>query len=157
MKALRDCWSALSDRERRLVTILLVIVGGMILWLGIWRPVRAGITNGWSRYDAAVDANASVRANLRLLRVRAGKSAHHDAPIGQNVAQSASEVGLTLDRSAAQGEGRLAITIGSARAGAALAWLTGLEAHGVRVETISMIPGATLDTVTVQAVLREVS
>ncbi|HEX7820237.1 MAG TPA: type II secretion system protein GspM [Sphingobium sp.] len=154
MKGLSDWWSGLSGRERRLVAIMLVLAGGVILWVGIWRPVEAGIASGWTRYGAAVDANASVREKLRLLRRLSARSA--GAPIGQSVAQSAAEAGLTLDRSAAQGDGRLAVTIASARAGSALAWLAGLESRGMVVETIGMTPGATLGTVAVQAVLREV-
>ncbi|MCE7797497.1 type II secretion system protein M [Sphingobium sufflavum] len=154
MTALKQWWSGLSGRERRLVTIMLLLVGGLVLWLGVWRPVEAGIASGWARYGAAVDANASVRARLRLIRRASGTGVV--APIGQSVAQTASEAGLTLDRSAAQGAGQMAVTIASARASAALAWLAGLEARGIIVETISMTPGATPGTVAVQAVLREV-
>jgi len=155
MQGLKSWWSALSGRERRLVTLMLLLVGGVLLWLGVWRPVEAGITSAWVRYGASVDANASVRAKVAALKAAPAVSNRGDAAIGQSVAQSASEAGLTLDRSAAQGEGRLAITIGSARAGALLAWLSGLEARGVQVETISMMPGTTPGTVVVQAVLRE--
>lgn len=155
MQGMKAWWTALSGRERRLVTLMLVLVGGVVLWLGIWRPVEAGIASGWARYGASVDANAAVRAKIAALKAAPPAVRRGAAAIGQSVAQSASEAGLTLDRSAAQGEGRLAITIGSARAGALLAWLTGLEARGVQVETISMTPGTTPGTVVVQAVLRE--
>ncbi|MET0239399.1 MAG: type II secretion system protein GspM [Sphingobium sp.] len=155
MKAVRDWWSALSGRERRLLSVMIVLVGGVFLWLGVWRPVEAGMASGWTRYGAAVDTNASVRAKLRTLRMTPANRGGRGAAIGQSVAQSAAEAGLTLDRSAAQGEGRLAVTIGSARAGALLAWLSGLEGQGVQVDTISMTPGATPGTVVVQAVLRE--
>ncbi|MET0360468.1 MAG: type II secretion system protein GspM [Sphingobium sp.] len=152
---MREWWGGLSNRERRLVAIMLVLVGGVFLWLGVWRPVEAGIAGGWTRMGAAVDANAAVRAQLKQL-ARAGKrTSGADAAIGQSVAQSASEAGLTLDRSAEQGEGRMAITVASARGGAALAWLAGLEARGILVETISMTPGTTPGTMAVQAVLRE--
>ncbi|HEX7874013.1 MAG TPA: type II secretion system protein GspM [Sphingobium sp.] len=155
MKAMRDWWTGLSGRERRLVTLMLLLVGGVLLWLGVWRPVEAGIANGWVRYGAAVDANASVRAKLKRLKGKGAVTVRSDVPLAQSVAQTASEAGLTLDRSAAQGTGRLAITIGSARAGSLLAWLSDLEARGVLVETISMTPGTTPGTVVVQAVLRE--
>jgi general secretion pathway protein M len=143
MIGLSSWWTALSGRERRLVTLMLVLVGGTVLWLGVWRPVEAGITSGWVRYGAAVDVNASVRAKIAALKTAPAARPAGDAAIGQSVAQSASEAGL-------------AITIGSARAGPLLAWLSGLEARGVQVETISMTPGNTPGTVVVQAVLREV-
>lgn len=154
MKGLAAWWTGLSGRERRLLTVMLVLFGGVFLWLGVWRPVQDGIASGWARYGAAVDLNASVRGRLAALK-GAPPVQRADVAIGQAVAQSASEAGLTLDRSAAQGDGRLAITIGSARAGALLAWLSGLEGRGIQVETISMTPGTTPGTVVVQAVLRE--
>lgn len=155
MNGMRNWLNALSERERRLVTLMLVIVGGMVLWLGVWRPIEAGIAGGWMRYGRAVDANASVRAKLRLLKKKLPQAGQSGVPMAQSVAQSASDAGLTLDRSAAQGEGRLAITIGSAKAGALLAWLSELEGRGILVDTISMAPGTTPGTVVVQAVLRE--
>lgn len=154
MQGVKNWWSGLSGRERRLVALMLVMVGGTLLWLGVWRPVEAGIASGWVRYGAAVDANASVRGKIAALKATPAIPPR-GAAIAQSVAQSASEAGLTLDRSAAQGEGRLAITIRSARSGPLLAWLSGLEGQGVQVETISMTPGATPGTVVVQGVLRE--
>ncbi|MET0137619.1 MAG: type II secretion system protein GspM, partial [Sphingobium sp.] len=53
---MREWWGGLSNRERRLVAIMLVLVGGVFLWLGVWRPVEAGIAGGWTRMGAAVDA-----------------------------------------------------------------------------------------------------
>jgi general secretion pathway protein M len=155
MSALRAWWAGLSDREQRMLMLMLAMAGGVFLWLGIWRPIRAGIEAGRARYAIALDTNASVRAKLATLNAqpkppKGGSS----GPIDQIVAQSAAETGLTLDRSAAQGQGRIAITIGSARAGALLTWLSGLEARGITVETMSMTPGTTAGTVVVQAVLK---
>jgi general secretion pathway protein M len=154
MSAARTWWSGLSGRERRLVSVMIVLVGAMLFWLGIWRPIHAGIDTGWARYGAALDTNAAVRARLKVLRRLPARSGGAAAELGQSVAQSAAEAGLTLDRSAGQGRGRFSLTIGSARAGALLAWLAGLEARGIMVETISMTPGTTPGTVVAQAVLR---
>jgi len=155
MSGLRAWWAALSAREQRLVVLMLAMACGVLLWLGVWRPVRAGIEFGRARYAVAVDINASVRAKLALLKAQPTQSqGRSSGPVDQIVAQSAAETGLTLDRSAAQGQGRIAITIGSARAGALLAWLAGLEARGIMVETLNMTPGTTAGTVVVQAVLK---
>lgn len=154
MSGLRAWWAGLNDRERRLVTLMLVLAGGVIFWLGVWRPVRSGLDGAQARYAAAVDTNASVRAKLAMLKALPNGAKNKAAgPVDQVIAQSAAEAGLTLDRSAAQGAGRVGITIGSARAGALLGWLARLEARGIGVETLSMTPGTTPGTVVVQAVL----
>lgn len=154
MSAIGQYWSGLSNRERRLIAVMLVLVVLFVGWLGIWRPVNAGIDDGWSAYGAAVDRNASVRARLEQLgRLPAGGGAGA-VNIEQIVGPSATEAGLTLDRSVAQGSGRVAVTINSARAGALLGWLSSLEARGIVVETLSMTPAATPGTVSAQAVLR---
>lgn len=154
MSGLRTWWAGLNERERRLVTLMLVLAGGVFLWLGVWRPVMSGLEGGRARYAAAVDTNASVRAKLAMLRsLPGGPKDKATGPVDQVIAQSAAEAGLTLDRSAAQGAGRVGITIGSARAGALLGWLAKLETRGIGVETLSMTPGTTPGTVVVQAVL----
>jgi general secretion pathway protein M len=154
MSGLRTWWASLNNRERRLVTLMLVLAGAVFLWLGIWRPLRSGLEGGRARYAAAVDTNASVRAKLAMLKaLPAGTKGSAAGAADQIIAQSAAEAGLTLDRSASQGAGRIGITISSARAGALLGWLAQLEGRGIAVETMSMTPGTTPGTVVVQAVL----
>lgn len=155
MSGIAQWWSGLSDRERRLMAVMLAILALFVAWLGVWRPIHSAIDDGWATYGAAVDRNAAVRARLAQLgRLPVRGNAAEAVNVEQFVTQSAAEAGLTLDRSAAQGSGRLAVTIGSARAGALLAWLSALEARGVVVETLSMTPAATPGTVSAQAVLR---
>jgi general secretion pathway protein M len=153
MSGLRTWWASLNNRERRLVTLMLVLAGAVFLWLGIWRPLRSGLEGGRARYAAAVDTNASVRAKLAMLKALPASPKGSAGAADQIIAQSAAEAGLTLDRSASQGAGRIGITINSARAGALLGWLAQLEGRGIAVETMSMTPGTTPGTVVVQAVL----
>lgn len=155
MSGIAHWWSGLSNRERRLITVMLAVLALFVGWLGVWRPIHSAIDDGWAAHSAAVDRNAAVRARLEQLdRLPARAGAADGVNVEQFVTQSAAEAGLTLDRSAAQGTDRLAVTIGSARAGALLAWLSALEARGIVVETLSMTPAATPGTIAAQAVLR---
>lgn len=153
MKELRLWWGGLSGRERRLLSVMLVLVSVVFLWLGVWRPVRWGLDEGWARYGSALDRNASVKAKLALLKALPPATAS-GVSIEQAVSQSAVEAGLTLDRSGSQGEGRMTVAVASARSGALLAWLSGLESRGINVETLNITPGGTPGTVAAQAVLR---
>lgn len=153
--SLRHWWNAHSENERRFMALLGCAILVVILWLGVWRPIDRALAAGWERQGAALDRHASVRAGVDALRRLPASGQGARAPIDQLVGQSAAEAGFTLDRAAAQGEGRMAVTIGSARMPALMGWLAGLEGKGVLAETISIAPGGTDGTVAVQALLRE--
>ena len=70
------------------------------------------------------------------------------------MSQSAAEAGFTLDRVGASGTGR-SVSIASAKTGALLSWLSQIEATGVAVQSISIVPGQTPGTVAVQAVFQD--
>jgi general secretion pathway protein M len=150
-------WAAHSAGERALMAVLGGAILIVLLWLGVWRPVTSGIETGWARQGAALDRYAAVRARVDALKARPEPAAAAAAqvPLDQRVGQTAAEAGFTLDRGSAQGSGRMAISIASARMGPLLAWLARLEEAGVRVQTIGITPGATQGTVAVQAVLAE--
>lgn len=158
MQSMRAWWVNHSEGEQRFMAVLGVVAGLVIFWLGVWRPIDSAVAGGWERQRTALDRYASVRAKVETIRkLPAARPGGAGVPIEQLVGQSAAEAGFTLDRASAQGEGRMAIGISSARMPALMSWLAGLEAGGVLVETISIAPGANEGTVAVQAVLREVS
>ncbi len=156
MQSMRQWWNNHSEGEQRFMTALGLIIALVIFWLGLWRPINGAVDSGWERQRAALDRYSSVQAKVDAIRKLPAKgSGGANVPIDQLVGQSAAEAGFTLDRAAAQGDGRMAITISSARMPALMGWLAGLEAAGVPVETISIAPGPSEGTVSVQAVLRE--
>lgn len=155
MREWQNWWLARAPRERALLAVLGALVAGILLWLGVWRPLSNGLSEGWLRQGEAVDRAAAIDARLAALQRAPAERRGADAPLSQRLTQSASEAGLTLDRATAQGTDGMAITIAAARSGALLGWLARLEAQGVIVETVSMAPGATAGSLSVQAVLRE--
>jgi general secretion pathway protein M len=154
---IRKWWLAHSVGERALLAVLGFAILVVLLWLGVWRPVNAGLEAGWARQGAALDRRASVRARVDAIKAAPAGTADSSAglPIDQLVSQTAAEAGFTLDRGAAQGGGRMTVAISSARMGPLLAWLTRLETAGIRIQTIGITPGATEGTVAMQAVLEE--
>jgi len=155
-EALLNWWHNHSVGERRLMAALGIIALAVFLWLGVWRPVTAGLESGWERQGAALDRYASVRAKVAELRRRPAHRPQADRlPIDQRISQSAAEAGFTLDRATQQGAGRMSVNIASARPGPLLEWIAGLEQAGVTVQTISIVPGATEGTVAMQALFQE--
>ena len=157
MQNMKLWWANHSLAERRLMAGLGLIALVVFLWLGLLRPLSAGLDSGWERQGAALDRYASVRSKVAELREKPkGKTQAEQVPGEQLVSQSAAESGFTLDRANQQGAGKLAVSISAARVGPLLQWVSRLESAGIAVQTISIVPGAGEGTVTMQAVFAEV-
>jgi len=158
MQGLRIWWFNHSRGERRFMAGLGIVALLIFVWLGVWRPINNGLAAGWERQGAALDRYAAVRARVAELRQRpTAQVPAEQVSIEQLIGQSAAEAGFTLDRANQQGQGRLSVNIGAARVGPLLRWIADLEGAGVTVQTISIVPGATEGTVTMQAVFQQVA
>ncbi len=155
IESMKSWWSSHSVSERWLMGVLGAAIFVIFLWLGIWRPVEDGLASGWARQGAALDRYGSVRARVEALRTLPAAPGGAQIPVDQLVTQTAAEAGFVLDRVGGQGAGRMSVSIASARTGALLDWLSRLEAAGVGVQTINIVPGTTDGTVAMQAVFQE--
>ncbi|HZV56076.1 MAG TPA: type II secretion system protein GspM [Sphingobium sp.] len=157
IESIKGWWRNHGAGERALMGVLGVAILIVFLWLGVWRPVNEALDTGWARQSAALDRFAVVQARIEALKQAPAQAVGQGprTPIEQLVSQSAAEAGFTLDRVGNQGAGRMSISIGAARTGPLLAWIGELEAAGVGVQSINIVPGATDGTVAVQAVLQE--
>ncbi|MBB3981089.1 general secretion pathway protein M [Sphingobium fontiphilum] len=154
MDSFKAAWAARSPREQWMLGVMFALLALVILWLGIARPVERAWTNSRAAMLAAADANAAIRAKVKMLKqLPASAPARDGTPMDQLVGQSAAEAGLTLERADAQGADRMDIAMASVRPVALFGWLAGLEAQGIRVETLSARPAPTAGSVAVQAVL----
>ena len=99
----------------------------IILFLGSVADVRArngaeylaAFADLESRHSAAIEREGRVAAKVQLLASRPAKSVAAGvdaAAIDQYLAQSAGEIGLTLDRNEARGQGQATIAIATAKA-----------------------------------------
>ena len=141
---LQSWWVGLSLRERWLVGIAGVLTLGVILW-GLGRPAVAAFIDLENRHRAAIEREGRVAAKVRLLAQRPAKSvaAAVDAvAIDQYLAQSAGEIGLTLDRNEARGDGQATIAVATARAPVLVDWLASLEGQGFVVDQLTITPAA---------------
>lgn len=137
-------WTALSLRERWLVGIAGVLALGVLLW-ALGRPAFAAFTDLEAAHRAAIEREGRVAAKVQLLAQRPAKSvaAVVDAiAIDQYLAQSASEIGLTLDRNEARGQRQATIAIATAKAPVLTDWLASLEGQGFVVDQLTITPAA---------------
>ncbi|KKW90924.1 type II secretion system protein GspM [Sphingobium chungbukense] len=155
MERLKTVWGERSPREQWMLGVMFALLAVVILWLGLLRPLDMARRSTRDALREATDRNASIRAKVKLLKSlsRAAGTVDAGVPLDQFIGQSAGEAGLTLERAQAQGGDRLDMAIASVRPVALFSWLAGLEAQGVRVETMSARPSPTAGSVSVQAVL----
>lgn len=141
---LKNWWSGLSLRERWLVGVAGALALGVLIW-GLARPAVAAFIDLESRHRAAIEREGRVKAKAQLLARRPAKSvatAVETQAIDQYLAQSAGEIGLTLDRNEARGAGQATIAIATAKAPVLIDWLASLEAQGFVVDQMTITPAA---------------
>ena len=129
-----------SERERRLILLMLAIAVPLLAWLLVVRPLERSYERALDEHLAAVDRNGRVRALAAAPRT-AGPGVAIEGDLGLIVAESAAQAGLSAD-SSASGPDAVTVTIASARAPAAVQWLRDFELRGLRVEDLRMTPGA---------------
>lgn len=142
-ETLKNWWLGLSRRERWLVGIAAALALAVLLW-GLARPAFAAFADLDQRHRAAIEREGRVAAKVQLLAERAAPSldAAIVVAIDQFLAQSAGEIGLTLDRNEARGQGQASIAIATAKAPVLVEWLSALEAQGFVVDQLTITPAA---------------
>ena len=136
MMVLRAFWAERVPRERLLLGVMFALVGALVLWLGVARPLAAARVRAEARLAEASDQAGLLAAR----RANAGRDGNY-APVADAVGlvqTSGSVAGFTLARAEGDGVGGVTVAIPSAKAPALFAWLAGLERHGLRVATIDL-------------------
>jgi general secretion pathway protein M len=154
--ALRTWFTGLSRREQYLVGIAGGLTALVVLIFGIILPAMAAIDSAKLELDEAVQRRGRIEASVESAASQkpAGQVAGGD--IDLLVSQSAAEQGFDIVKSAGGGAGQISFRIDQARAPALLAWLSGLEAQGITVRSISL-RGGTSGSLTVDAQLQQVA
>lgn len=137
-------WQGLSLRERWMVGVAGVLALAVLAWL-LGRPAYAAFVNLEAEHRAAIEREGRVAAKVKLLAQRPATSvaAANDAvAIDQYLTQSAGEIGLTLDRNEARGQGQATIAIATAKAPVLADWLASLEGQGFVVDQLTITPAA---------------
>lgn len=144
MDALKSWWTGMSRREQWLVGVAGVLALAVLVWM-LGRPAFAAFTDLENRHNAAIEREGRIAAKAKLLSQRPAKSvaATVDAvAIDQYLAQSAGEIGLTLDRNEARGDRQATIAIATAKAPVLTDWLASLEGQGFVVDQLTITPAA---------------
>jgi general secretion pathway protein M len=137
VNGLAHWWSARSEREQRLLLVMLALAVALGGWLLVVRPLADALDSARTRHAEAVIALAEARGRAELRRrvdVQAGAPAL--LPVDALLTGSAAEAGFSNARIAGRGAGRAIVAIDSARAPVFFGWVRRLEQSGLVVETL---------------------
>lgn len=155
IESLKLWWGERAPRERVLLTAMFALMAGILLWLGVWRPVDAGLRAAALANLDAAERYADVAYKVDLLKRNADRAGQASGlPVEQIVGQSAGEAGFTLDRVQAAGNDRVSVAIASARSTALMGWIATLEQQGVAIERATLSPSGATGTVSAQLSFR---
>lgn len=153
-------WAGRSPREQR----LLVVAGALAALILIWLMIGSAMTWTQQMQSAsreAVEREGRVIAKAKLLARPAGAAGAsaeigNGAALDQYLAQSASELGLSLSRNEPRGADAVNIAMSQAKAQVVTLWLAELELQGMVLDNLTLTP-QTDGTLGVTADLRRVT
>lgn len=153
MNGLKAWFDARSLRERRLLLVMVALAAVTLVWGAIILPVRNGLSSSRERYTDAVIRLGAAQSGLVQVKALQKRAVPLGSPLADIVRARADAAGFTLASLDVEGPGRVRASIATARAGALIQWIAGLESEGVLVDTLS-VSGSGAGTVTAQMTLR---
>jgi general secretion pathway protein M len=128
-----------SLREQRLLLVMVGLLALTIAWAGIILPVSDALSSARSRHDAAVVLLAETEARVHDVKaLEDGRPPVLAAPLDTIIRDRANAAGFALANVTRVGDNGVQIGIGSARPGALMAWVAGLEDDGILVDTLTL-------------------
>lgn len=135
---LKVLWLARTPRERWLLGVMLALVGLVLVWLLILRPLSDMLSAARQRHGEAVAALAEARSQAAAIGLlERNRPAPFAGSIDTAVAAAASQAGFQLSGLQAEGQGRVSLAIGAAKPEALFGWIGALEAQGYIVQTLT--------------------
>lgn len=134
MTGLTGWYQGRSLREKRLLLVMVALFALTIVWAGIIRPVRDGLASTRERHASAVVRLGQVQRQVAAVKaIQRGRPRSLEGPLADAVRARADEAGFALASLEPDGD-RVRVAIATAKPGALLGWLAGLEADGLLVD-----------------------
>lgn len=141
MSGLRAWFDARSLRERRMILVMLALALVTLVWGAIIVPVRNGLSSSRARYtDAVVELGAAQAQLVQVKGIQRRQGQPVPLPLAETVRARADQAGLVLASLDAEADDRVRASVATARAGALMAWIAGLERDGVLVDALTVTP-----------------
>lgn len=138
---LRDWFTGRTQREQRLILLMLGVALPLLVWLVVVRPLYGAYQDAVQDHLAAVDRHGRVLALADAAKAAPARQvAANKADLQLIVTQAASEAGIALQGTTPSGSNAVDLTVAGARATALAQWLAQFEAQGISVEQMNMTP-----------------
>ena len=125
-------WDLRSARERLLLGIMFALLGLVLVWLIVVRPLADTLESARQRHGEAVVALAEARARLPSAAEGPAAAGQADAI----VAETASAAGFAGARIARRGAAGASVAVDAARPQALFGWIAEMERRGLVVERL---------------------
>ena len=136
-------WRARARREQILLTVAALLAALLFGWFAVVKPLAAAQEAGRARYERSVVALGTARAMVLQSRQAPAVAAPAlPAPIEPLLVAAAAEAGLADAQVASAGPGRTNMRIGAVRPQVLFDWLARVEARGIRVAALRVVPNA---------------
>ncbi len=132
-------WRSRTLREQRLLLAMAGLLGLVLVWLLVIRPIDDSLSAARERHADVVLRLAEARGQAAALRgLRAAPASTLPGPLTTVLSAAATEAGFTAPRVEPQGEGAALVIIDSARPQALFGWVRQMEQrHGLLVDRLS--------------------
>jgi general secretion pathway protein M len=141
MTALRDWYVGRTQREQRLILVMLAVAVPVLAWFLIVRPVSGAYDQAVQDHLSAIDRHGRVMALAEAAKSTPARSvAASDADLQLVVTEAASQAGIVLQGTTPNGSNALDLNVAGGRATALLQWLAQFEAQGIAVQQMTMTP-----------------
>jgi general secretion pathway protein M len=130
-------WRERTPREQRLLLVMLALLGLVLLWLLVIRPLSDALEGAQQRHAEAVTALAEARARADAARrMEVAPNAAAPLPIDAFLSGTSREAGFANARIVGQGPARASFAVDAVRAQPFFAWVRRMERRGLIVDSL---------------------
>jgi general secretion pathway protein M len=128
-----------SLREQRMLMAMAGLMALTLVWAAIILPVSDSLSSARER-----QADATIRLAETQMRVKQVEALQRQRPapieaaLDAVIRDRANDAGFALASVSADGPNRVQISIATARPGALVGWIAGLESAGILVDSLAM-------------------
>ena len=130
-----------TQREQRLVLLMLAIALPVLAWLLVVRPLTVAYDEALDDHLAAIDRHGRVSALAEAAKAMPARRIEaNKVDLQLIVTQAATQAGIALQAANPNGPDSVDVTVAGGRATALGQWLAQFEARGIAVQQMTMSP-----------------
>lgn len=146
-----------EPREQKVLLLLGITVVALLVYALLWQPAWDARARQIAQWEGNTRLVTWLRANESQIQARRAQAgAQGEAIRGDwvsHLSRAAGELNLSLKSVNAEGSDRVRVQLENQPFAASLAWLGGLAARGINVDSVEFVPGSGSGLVNVRATL----